>query len=422
MSDDDGNVCNWATCDAQVIPESDFCASHDKLRDEAHNDLEAKIKEHEEFHFSDKIGKQRAEARIAAMQAGAFALPETLTLAEHLKRERPPVVWRIDQLWRKGHRVLLAAPRKAGKTTFLGNLIRSLADGDPFLGHYETQKIAGTIVLIDLEMDEDQGLEWLEAQKIENPDRIIPYFLRGHAGDFNIMNPEIRARWAGEIRERGGETILVDPLKPLIDVLGLDESREAGKLLTYFGELLREAGPEPGKACDGLVSHHMGHVAERERGDSSMGGWSDSNWRLLMEKDGDKQWDSSQPRSFTAFGRGVDQDPVALDYTPAGRRLTLSQNGIGGTVPRADIKAQRHRAAIVKYVTEHDGCSSKDLTTAGISNNPSRDGLTAMYADGTMHWTPGVGNAKHLHIGPNPAGPADAFDSVNGADGSEKGS
>ena len=103
--------------------------------------------------------------------------------------------------------------------------------------------------------------DWLNDQGIFNEDNVMVVPLRGHASKFNILNAEIRSRWAGLLT--GAEYLIVDPLKPVLDGLGLDERSEAGKFLTAFDELLAEAG-----IPDAFINHHMGHAGERSRGDS----------------------------------------------------------------------------------------------------------------------------------------------------------
>ena len=56
-------------------------------------------------------------------------LPPLVRLDEFLATPDEALAYRVDQLWPAGGRVILAAAWKAGKTTLLGNLIRSLVDG-----------------------------------------------------------------------------------------------------------------------------------------------------------------------------------------------------------------------------------------------------------------------------------------------------
>src|SRR5688500_7682528 len=59
--------------------------------------------------------------------------PRFQLLADWLLQPDPPMHWLIDGWMLVGSRALAFAQYKAGKTTLVGNTVRSLADGDPFL-------------------------------------------------------------------------------------------------------------------------------------------------------------------------------------------------------------------------------------------------------------------------------------------------
>ena len=56
---------------------------------------------------------------------------------------------------------MLAAQFKAGKTTLIGNLVRTLADGDDWLGRDAVDPVDGSVVLLDFEMSPTQLDSWL---------------------------------------------------------------------------------------------------------------------------------------------------------------------------------------------------------------------------------------------------------------------
>ena len=89
---------------------------------------------------------------------------------------------------------MLAAQFKAGKTTLVGNLIRSLIDGDAWLGRDVVAPIAGTVALLDFEMSAVQLDDRLRAQHIRGDDRVTVVPLRGHAAGFNIIEADCLAR------------------------------------------------------------------------------------------------------------------------------------------------------------------------------------------------------------------------------------
>jgi hypothetical protein len=113
-------------------------------------------------------------------------------------------------------RVVLAAEYKAGKTTVMGNLIRSLADGDPFLGRDAVHPTNGCVVLLDFEMNPAHLDAWLRSQHIQHDDRVRVLPMRGRAGDFDILNPVTRAAWAEQLRECHASYLIWDCFRPLL--------------------------------------------------------------------------------------------------------------------------------------------------------------------------------------------------------------
>lgn len=258
----------------------------------------------------------RDEARrtFAAEQRGVVELPEVLTLRERLGRPRAPQRWRIDDWQPVGARVLLAAQFKAGKTTLTGNLTRSLVDGDRWLGRHHVEPVEGTVAVLDFEMGPDQATDWLRDQRIINDDKIVIIPLRGKAATFDILSDETRHDWAARLRACGAGYLIVDCLRPILDALGLDEHRDAGRFLVALDALLSESG-----VPDALVVHHMGHNGERSRGDSRIRDWPDVEWRMVRESD-----EPASARYVTAFGRDVDIPETQLAFDPTTRRLTLA--------------------------------------------------------------------------------------------------
>lgn len=272
-----------------------------------------------------RIWTRKEAQRRLAMTAGTdtlSAIPEPVTLTERLAMPRNPIRYRVEGLWGARHRVLLAAQQKAGKSTLTGNLIRSLVDGDPFLGRFTTAPVK-RVVLIDNELDPDTLTEWLESQQIQNTDAVEVYSIREKVGTFNLLDDEHLAVWAERIR--GADVLILDCLRPVLDALGLDENAETGQFLVAFDRLRGLSGVE-----DAVLVHHMGWNGDRARGGSNLPAWSDVNWKVSMEAPDDDR----STRYFSAFGRGVDVPEGNLVFDPESRRLTI------GTESRAKRKEQ----------------------------------------------------------------------------------
>jgi len=314
----------------------------------------------QEWRLRDEISKQRAQSearRIVATENSATAIvkPNPIPLDELLSREFPPLEYAIDRLQPKGAKVLFAAQAKAGKTTAVINLIRSLADGEPYLGAFRPAPLQGRICLIDLEMTDRQLHHWFSQANIRNRSRVVVQQLRGKVSSFNILDRVVRAEWAAKLRELDASQLILDNLRPLMDALDLDENSDAGRLLVAFDALIAEGG-----ISESMIVHHMGHNGNRSRGDSRLRDWPDAEWKLTLERDAKGEPNESGPRYFSARGRDVDFAESQLSYDHEGRWLSI----IGGT--RAEAA---HDAAIVEI---YDLLADQELSGRAIEEACSK--------------------------------------------------
>lgn len=109
-----------------------------------------------------------------------------------------------------------------------------------------------------------------------------------------------------------------------------------------FDALLREAS-----ISDALVIQHMGHLAERARGDSRLRDWPDVEWRLVRQDD-----DPSSARFLSAYGRDLDQSEQQLAFDATTRRLTLC----GGSRQDARIESALDAVAAVLEANPEPRC------------------------------------------------------------------
>lgn len=283
-----------------------------------------------------------ARALFETERAGQTEISRPIVLRDFLAVPDEDVIYRVEGLWPAGGRILIAAQHKAGKTTMMGNLIRSLVDGDPFLGRFPVQR-ARRVVLVDDELNERMLRQWLREQEIVNVDSVAVLSLKGRLSSFNILDKSIRSRWAHALG--GADCMIFDCLRPGLDALGLDEDHDAGQYLTALDELTAEAGiPDLG------VVHHMGHNHERSRGSSRILDWPDAVWNIVRENES-----PTSPRYLSAYGRDVDLEEVALEYSDFGRRLTASEGN------RTDAKVARLTVAVLEAVEENPGCSQRTI-------------------------------------------------------------
>jgi hypothetical protein len=299
-----------------------------------------------------------ARRRVAAAEAGDLKLPPVTNLDALLAKEDDPVRFRIDGVWPAGGaKVLCAAPAGGGKTTLSGNLVRSLADGDPFLGKFAVNHTAQRIVVIDNEMTEPMLRRWLRRQQVRNTAAVADVVnLRGQAGLFDMSNHRLRAEWSRRLRGLGCDVVIFDCLKPVLEAMGLDENRETGKFLYPFAEMLVDAGVE-----DVLVHHHMGRNNERARGDSTLLGWTEANWKIVRKDD-----HPARPRFFSTDKVRDADEPVQeglLSFDPATGHLTY----VGGD--RAQTQATESLERTVSKVLDalaDSGVDGEGLTKTDL--------------------------------------------------------
>jgi hypothetical protein len=122
-------------------------------------------------------------------QASALGqtIPDIINLHDFLAVPDVDAQYRINDLWPTGGNVLLAAQYKAGKTSLVANLLRSLADGQPFLGKFGTTP-PQRITLFDDELDERMLRRWLRDQGIRNQSAITLASMKGRPG--HLQHPE----------------------------------------------------------------------------------------------------------------------------------------------------------------------------------------------------------------------------------------
>ena len=351
--------------------------------------------------------REEAARRVRKTRRADAAPPAIIPLGEFLAVPDEPARYRIDGLWPVGGRALFSAQFKAGKTTTIGNLIRSLADGEPFLGRFTVDPPAGRIVLIDDELDERMLRRWLRDQGVAHADRVAVLPLRGRVSTFDLLDDDTRAAWAQALRDANASVVILDCLAPILDALGLSEDKEAGRFLVAFDEMLSQAN-----VGEAVMVHHMGHSGERARGASRLRDWPDVEWKLVRDKE-DGEDNPAARRYFSAYGRDVDVPESALTYQAAGRRLTLA----GGS--RKESAAADAAEAVAEFVAGAPDSSAAAIERAlagEFGQKGVRAAIKKAVADGLVLVRPGPKGARLHYLNPARAvdNPVDNSIGLNG--------
>ncbi|TSD98884.1 AAA family ATPase [Gordonia rubripertincta] len=330
---------------------------------------------------------------LAAQREAAVVPPSPVTLADLLAQPDDAATYRIEGLWPTGGRVLLAAQYKSGKSTMVGNVLRTLVDGGRFLDRFDVAPV-GKVALIDTELDTRTLRRWLRDQRIENVERVSVLPLRGAVSAFDILDSATRSRWAAQLAD--AEVVILDCLRPVLDALGLSEDKDAGRVLVAFDALLAEIG-----AAEGVVVTHMGHQNERARGDSRLLDWPDALWKIVRNGD-DTDDDGNRARFFSAVGRDVSVAEGHLSYDADTRHLAYVDGN------RRDSTARAAMPELMTLVLSEPGTLSKNAAENrlrdehGIAQRTAREAIAAAIRDGSLVVTPGPRNAKLLSPGPDP--------------------
>lgn len=363
----------------------------------------------------DKERRRRAVKRmIDAEERPAQPPPSSTGLAALLAEPPNATKYRVDRLWPAGGKVLMSAGRKAGKTTLVGNLVRSLADGAPFLaapgaqvapgewkvaaaGHEVTPLDGRRVMLMDFEMTRDMLREWLRDQRIARLDAVRVELMRGRVWDPRDVAE--RARWADYLRGQEVGVLMVDPIGPVLSALGIDESDNTavGGVLWALDALCLEAGiPEL------FVAHHAGHDGERARGASAFGGWPDALWELVR----DKTLEGAGKRALRAEGRDVWLAETMLEFDRSSRRLHLGQGSRSSS--RGSAHAEIIRDMVAAEIADRAGApgpTTNELkraardTDIGTKAQDAQDAIATARRLGFVHTHKGANSALFHYPG-----------------------
>ncbi|MBX7431121.1 bifunctional DNA primase/polymerase [Mycobacterium sp. Y57] len=337
--------------------------------------------------------RHEARLRLDAETRPQTVLPVVKPLPVLLAEPDPPIRYRIDRLAPEGARIMLSAQFKAGKSTAVANLMRSMVDAEPFLGTFEIPAPATRLVLIDDELSENTLRRWLREQNITNTKAVADVMsLRGKLAAFNLLDDHCHQQWVQRLTDLGCDYLILDCLRPILDALGLDENRDAGRFLAAFDAMLTAAG-----VGDAFVVQHMGHSGERARGDSRLQDWPDALWRIVRETE-----EPDSERFFSAYGRDVNVPEGRLTFDPATRRLSY----INGS--RSDARAEAARADVITLLVDAAGRGAKPNASAieaelvpPHTQKAIRQAVTALVRAGLVSVDDGPRNSK-LHYITNP--------------------
>lgn len=329
---------------------------------------------------------QWAKQALAAERSSEQVLPDAMDWDELDAVPEPS--WAIDEVLPEQGHCLLVAQAKAGKSTLMAGLVRSISTGDPFLGEFAVNCKGSSIQLLDLELGPSQLRRYyLGAYSKGDPFTIRP--MRGRLGALNLLAEEALDRLATAVEGTG--LLIIDPLGPLLAANGVDENDNTGvrQVLNALNALMADAGiPRM------IVVHHFGHGAERARGASVLQDWRDTQWRITLDNPSDP---ATSQRFFAADGRDgapVHERPVLLDHH-GGPYLGTGTKGTA----KAAAKHREYEERVLQVVDDSTVPLTRNglVTAVGGRKQPVMDAIRSLVDSGFLEeFVPAGESIKHL--------------------------
>jgi hypothetical protein len=274
-----------------------------------------------------------------------------MSLDELLSREYPEAGFIIEDLMLYGTNVFLVAAAKTGKTSMILNLMKSLADGTPFLGEFEVRDLSGRIAFFDFEMDERMTQSWFKKLDVKNPDKIQHFAFRGLGNPFT--NPAALDALAEELRFYDIEFLILDPFSSVFHGKSQNENTEVKDVLKQIDEFKVKAGVK-----HLLMAVHAGRDQSKTRGATTLDDHPDALWYLTRK---------NETRLFRAMGRDVNLDEGDLTFDDNSGELTF----LAGSSSRDNLEVVKSR--ILAAVEAKPGLGATELDSS-IKGGTSRIG------------------------------------------------
>ncbi len=274
-------------------------------------------------------------------------------MKEELQIHDEPLVWTVERLHPRGLNTLLLAQFKTGKTTLALNLIKALADGELFLGHYKCAlESAGRVAWWNFELDPRQARRWVRKLAISRPDRVCHLPFRGF--QLPLDSPEVVEEMVSWLVERNVKVLVVDPFGAAFTGEENDNT-EVKRWLAILDEIKRRAGIEDLFLIAHTGRAHAEEGREHARGATRLDNWADVRWIYTS--------DPAVPelRFLRAHGRDVDEPQCAVSFDTSTGRLVREDAAIAS---RDEAVVDRRAEEVIKLVRQNPGINQGELRRA----------------------------------------------------------
>lgn len=314
----------------------------------------------------DQLHRDEVRRRVEVVREAGRVEPFTdHTLSDLLAVERSPKEHLVRGLHAVGHNTGISAQYKTGKTTLMGNLIRSLVDNVPFLDRFETRPLDGNLVIFNYEMDSDEFLDWLDLMQIHNTDRVRVRNLRGSR--LSLANDVHSEMVVSYLRASEAEVWILDPRRRAFRGFGSEnENADMDRFTEAIDQIKSESGCPNSfvTAHTGRADHELGD--EHARGATAWDDWQDNRWIYTRGTQG--------IRFLRSDGRLKEVEDFAVHFDPVTRLLS------GSTRTRADVANEGKAKEAARIVTEQPGLSAEDLKKQIPGKNSGAKGAVIQFA------------------------------------------
>lgn len=292
-----------------------------------------------------RIRKEAAEILREEEASKAYKEPIFVRdLKAELQMPENEVPWVIRDIFPQGANISITAQYKAGKTTLINSLAKSLADGEKFLDYFQEPIHQRRIVIFNYEVSENQYRRWMRDVSVKHADHITLVHLRGER--LPLISDKVQRLVIGILKDLDCQTWILDPFARAFVGSGDENSNsDVGIFLDTLDFIKKQAN------VDNLIlPMHTGraqeHGIDRARGATRLDDWVDVRWLLSKTEEG---------RFFAADGRDVMLEQQALAFDEATRGLRL-----GGASAKV-AKRLANEDQFVAMVEAHPGKTTNEL-------------------------------------------------------------
>lgn len=216
--------------------------------------------DHKQFIIDTNIGKDSWEEWQTWIEDLNDDLPEFESLAEMFKEDPPLAPVLIDGVLRRGHKMLIAGPSKAGKSFALMEMTISIAEGIPWFG-FNCEM--GKVLYLNMELDRPSAYKrfkdiyqamGIPPKHLEN---ISIWNMRGHSIPMDKLTPKLIRR----AQKEQFDAVIIDPIYKVLTG-SENDAEQMAKFTNNFDRVAMELGTSV------IYCHH--HSKGAQGGKSSM--------------------------------------------------------------------------------------------------------------------------------------------------------